>query len=387
MTKSRKPLMIAPVNVFTGKNESRLSDQFERDRVFKHSGSCFISAGAGTGKSTLISRKIVQLIKEGHLQNIKEFAAITFTEKAAQELKNKIRATLKTALNEEFSNQGITESTRLSISRTETSKTAIHKAIDQLGDVKITTIHGFCHEWIRKYAIFLEIDPHFKILPPSIEFQQIFEKYVFHYLEETKTKNPGQYLLWKEIQKMEKLSFDSMVRRIHTLYEKKHILEKIKVSDFLIQDYQDMLMKKSEIFAEHKQKFELLRKCYTKKDALFDSLETISVHLQEYPDWDEFSSKVKIGKPSGSKKDFATPAYELTADETKACLRMYLYIFSQEKPSEPTQKKFTQASAKFMNSQILDGKLILHPKNIEQEYLKYLWYVLGTDAIEYIQKM
>ena len=53
----------------------------------------FIDAGAGTGKTARLVRRIVRLVLNGDC-TIDQIAAITFTEKAAAELRDRVRVAL-----------------------------------------------------------------------------------------------------------------------------------------------------------------------------------------------------------------------------------------------------------------------------------------------------
>ena len=60
-------------------------------------GVTLIEASAGTGKTYSITGLILRLILEKHLQ-IRDILAVTFTEAATQELRNRIRQRLQSAL-------------------------------------------------------------------------------------------------------------------------------------------------------------------------------------------------------------------------------------------------------------------------------------------------
>src|SRR3954451_10341818 len=57
----------------------------------------FVEAGAGTGKTTTLVRRVVELVKAGRL-TMEGLAAITFTEAAAAELRDRIRQGLESAV-------------------------------------------------------------------------------------------------------------------------------------------------------------------------------------------------------------------------------------------------------------------------------------------------
>ena len=70
-------------------------DQAVRDRVVgDFDTTLLLEAGAGTGKTTVLVQRIVALLRAGRTR-IERVAAITFTEKAAGELKLRLREALE----------------------------------------------------------------------------------------------------------------------------------------------------------------------------------------------------------------------------------------------------------------------------------------------------
>lgn len=97
---------------------------------------CFIEASAGTGKTYTIQQIVAQLIDEGcPLQKI---LIVTYTEKAAGELKDRIRKKIEEVL------------------ETETPETASVKAFDkalrEVDNASIFTIHSFCQKALKEFA-------------------------------------------------------------------------------------------------------------------------------------------------------------------------------------------------------------------------------------------
>ncbi|MEO9254493.1 MAG: UvrD-helicase domain-containing protein, partial [Tepidiformaceae bacterium] len=108
----------------------------------------FVEAGAGTGKTTSLVGRIVSLVANGvSLSNV---AAITFTEKAAAELKDRVREELEKAVS--------TEATPAEIR-------ALHQAaLDELDGAAIQTLHSFAQRILSQYPIEAG-------LPPRIEMR------------------------------------------------------------------------------------------------------------------------------------------------------------------------------------------------------------------------
>src|SRR5438132_1567604 len=76
---------------------SVLADQRARERlVAELDTTFFVEAGAGTGKTTALVSRIVELVARDNLP-MERLAAITFTEAAAAELRDRVRQALEQA--------------------------------------------------------------------------------------------------------------------------------------------------------------------------------------------------------------------------------------------------------------------------------------------------
>lgn len=71
-----------------GFSSGTIIDQSIRDDIMKDDGNVLVSASAGSGKTTTIVKKINQILL-GEIENHKSIAALTFTNKATQEIKSK----------------------------------------------------------------------------------------------------------------------------------------------------------------------------------------------------------------------------------------------------------------------------------------------------------
>lgn len=108
-----------------------------------------VTAGAGTGKTrTLVSRYLALLHEELPLRSI---VAITFTKKAAREMRNRLRDTIRLYL----------ESTDLT-DKSEQSRWAAHYS--DLDAARVGTIHSLCTEILRAHPAEAGIDPRFEVL-------------------------------------------------------------------------------------------------------------------------------------------------------------------------------------------------------------------------------
>jgi ATP-dependent helicase/nuclease subunit A len=107
-----------------------------------------VEAAAGTGKTTELVSRILNVLARGRAA-IEQIVAVTFTEKAAGELKLRIRKELESLR---------LRSTDAAVLRNLTS------AIQRLEESHVSTIHGFCADLLRERPVEAGIDPLFEVL-------------------------------------------------------------------------------------------------------------------------------------------------------------------------------------------------------------------------------
>ena len=105
-----------------------------------------LSAGAGSGKTRVLTSRFLTLLDSG--TSIDEIVAITFTEKAALEMKSRIRS-------------GILDKIAIEDSQ---SRGLWQHQLDNLNRASINTIHSFAATIVRENAAFLGIDFNFGII-------------------------------------------------------------------------------------------------------------------------------------------------------------------------------------------------------------------------------
>ena len=107
-----------------------------------------VEAAAGTGKTTELVARILNVLASGRAR-IEQIVAVTFTEKAAGELKLRIRKEL----------EGLRQ--RSSAAAAQANLT---DAIQRLEEAHVSTIHGFCADLLRERPVEACIDPLFEVL-------------------------------------------------------------------------------------------------------------------------------------------------------------------------------------------------------------------------------
>jgi ATP-dependent exoDNAse (exonuclease V) beta subunit len=130
-----------------------------------------VEAAAGTGKTTELVNRIVRVLAEGRA-NVREIVAVTFTEKAAGELKLRLRQRLETERQQ--------AATREAAAR-------LDEAVQNLEEAHVSTIHGFCADLLRERPVEARVDPLFRVLTEG-QGQRLFNEAFanwFHFILET----------------------------------------------------------------------------------------------------------------------------------------------------------------------------------------------------------
>ena len=112
-----------------------------------------VEAAAGTGKTTELVNRILRVLATGRAK-MAEIVAVTFTEKAAGELKLRLRQAL------EYERSVVVGGT----SADELVRDRLEDALATLEDAHVNTIHGFCADLLRERPVEARVDPLFTVL-------------------------------------------------------------------------------------------------------------------------------------------------------------------------------------------------------------------------------
>ncbi|MFY0544969.1 UvrD-helicase domain-containing protein [Brevibacillus sp. H7] len=149
-------------------------DQSARERILHDLDTTFlVEAGAGSGKTTSLVGRMINLVKSGKAE-IDEIAAITFTNKAASELSARFRLKLEQELKR---------------AADETERNRLEQALRQINQCFIGTIHAFCGRLLRERPIEAGLDPNFTELEES-DASEFRDRCWDEYLE--KLRDEGQ---------------------------------------------------------------------------------------------------------------------------------------------------------------------------------------------------
>lgn len=170
-----------------------------------------VTAGAGTGKTTLLVNRLVHLLlRETNPLPLPSIVALTFTNKAASELKVRLRERLQALLH----GATIGEGSAWLGGTDERVRDAIARALSAMETASIGTIHHFAARLLRLYPVECGVDPTFEEDSGSV-FQALFDREWANWLEHELGTEGAHHEQWRTI--FEHLSLREIKQFIYAL--------------------------------------------------------------------------------------------------------------------------------------------------------------------------
>ena len=121
------------------------------DAIFSRNANILVSAGAGSGKTAVLVQRIIEMIcnKEDPI-DINRLLVVTFTKKAAAEMKERITEELINRIQNDPDDNNL------------------RRQFNLISRAKISTIHSFCLDIIRNNFNLAGLDPDFKIIDENL---------------------------------------------------------------------------------------------------------------------------------------------------------------------------------------------------------------------------
>lgn len=172
--------------------------------------SVVVTAGAGTGKTTLLIERLVHLLlRNPEPLKITEIVALTFTNKAADELKLRLRQRLQAFLEIELDREPTSELERRTsidiqelIALYRLSKddlqTRVQDALRNLERSDLGTIHSFAANLLRLYPLEAGLDPQFHEDDGSA-FEQLFDEHWSLWLDQELSLGSLRAAEWQKV--------------------------------------------------------------------------------------------------------------------------------------------------------------------------------------------
>jgi len=127
----------------------------EQLSAIKARGKVMVSASAGAGKTTVMIKRLADILEGG--ADLDEVLCITFTKKAAAQMKDKLRSELISRLEGE-SGEG---------------RQRIKAQLNKINMADVSTIDSFCARLVRTYCYALGLDSSFEVLADEAEIAEL----------------------------------------------------------------------------------------------------------------------------------------------------------------------------------------------------------------------
>ena len=186
---------------------------FVPDRVARQSAettfdrNVVVVAGAGTGKTTLLVNRLVHLLmKEPDPVPLAQVVALTFTNKAATEMKVRLRERLTVLAHPQAESGRVTDGGAVSRrdlhERYGLSHDAIaaraHSALCELEKAQIGTLHSFAAHLLRLHPLESGVDPAFKE-DDGLRFEEQFTAAWDCWLDQELSRNGRHHQVWRSV--------------------------------------------------------------------------------------------------------------------------------------------------------------------------------------------
>lgn len=172
-------------------------DKEDRDKILSDLHTNFlVEAGAGSGKTTSLVGRMVNIIATG-TGTIDQIVAITFTKKAADELKMRFQSELEKSMKSNHVNKDL-----------------IAEALQNIDQIYLGTVHSFCAKLLRERPIEANLDINFQELDDDADLQLLEEAWN-DYLLQIQDEQP------QTLQQLEEmgLSVEKLFESLKTLKE------------------------------------------------------------------------------------------------------------------------------------------------------------------------
>jgi ATP-dependent helicase/nuclease subunit A len=154
----------------------------QREAIFTHDRNLIVTAGAGSGKTRVLVDRFIALLDAHPEWPLAALVAITFTEKAAREMRDRVRQGIEARV-EATESAGQHDHARLWRAR-----------MAALDSARIGTIHSLCGIILRANAAEVGIDPRFTVLD-EVESAILAEEAIESTLAELTESESGRLLI------------------------------------------------------------------------------------------------------------------------------------------------------------------------------------------------
>ncbi len=237
--------------------------------------SVIISSPAGSGKTEKLALRYIALLKSG--VDVERILAVTFTDKAAAEMKQRILKILK-----------------------EEDEELFKKLLEKMSLMRVTTIHSFCGTLLRRFSFEASIDPNYRI-EDAIDSRIIWEEILYDILMEAGEGRDGHELLLRSLGEKGFRGLEYLKTTVNNLFDKSPFSLDAKIIHQLSPAPYFSLMEELKSWPGAKEAIEDYEKFF--EDGSFERLMLVEKyflttgkelrkrpigslkHIADYPDW------------------------------------------------------------------------------------------------------
>ena len=130
-------------------------DTNQKQAVELQDRSLVVTAGAGSGKTRVLVERYIELITkmtDGQMAGPDRVVAITFTEKAAAQMRSRVERALRDRISNESDPNRLMQ---------------LKGMLERLPAARISTIDSFCMNLVRRFPIYANVHPEFSVIEPA----------------------------------------------------------------------------------------------------------------------------------------------------------------------------------------------------------------------------
>jgi len=359
-----------------------------------------VEAGAGTGKTTLlIDRLLHLLLRSPDPLDINDLVALTFTNKAANELRVRLRERLQLIMNhppdrgichQGDAHQRIRDLQDYYHIEWDQLNARARAALFNLEKAQIGTIHSFAAHLLRLFPIEAGIDPGFKE-DEGEQFKEFFRKEWSLWLEQELSGQSQRRSLWKEL--LRHYSLEDLEHLAFQLGESWYIpgsilgdLRGITIHPS-IRQWLEGLAKRAELLFHKYERETLLLKMLKSAFRVINSLQKYGLEsIRDLKEEGEILKRSIPGPTQGWKREdyleakeiiqVARHSFQIEEGRLSKCLELVLPFV------EGLQKKFLQAGFISFNGLLLLTRNLLRENLRVRQILKERYKAILVDEFQ-----
>lgn len=128
-----------------------------------------VSAGAGSGKTHVLVERYVEILRRNPDCTLANILAVTFTRKAASEMRSRLKARFLNLSQQETAESGDIHVSPGGVQQPSAQRARWHACLAEVDGARIGTIHSLCESILKAYPSDCGIDPQFEVIDELVQ--------------------------------------------------------------------------------------------------------------------------------------------------------------------------------------------------------------------------